>query len=191
MKLKKHKLRQMILAEMRIMNGGSSPMKSRAHPDLIRALKGESVDRPNPHAVRNIILGLDQALSTPPTGVSGGAWPPGTRSFNEMYPNLYSHLRKVKDYLNGKSSDPGDIESMSALPADTPTELDSVFDQANLTDEEVQNVIDALSGDDDMFYGSTGYEKLLDYFSDEMPSGTMKGFDGEPDVWILDRLENL
>ena len=67
MKLKKHKLRKMILAEMRIMNGRSSPMKSRAHPDLVRALKGESVDRPNPHSVRNIILGLDQALSMPPT----------------------------------------------------------------------------------------------------------------------------
>ena len=108
-----------------------------------------------------------------------------------MYPNLASHLRKVKDYLNGKSLDPGDIESISALPANIPTELDNVFDQANLTDEEVQNVIDALSGDDDRFYGSSSYEKLLDYFSDEMPLRIMKGIDGEPDVWILDKLDNL
>jgi len=192
MKLKKNKLRKMILAEMRVMNGGSSPMKSRAHPDLVRALRGESVDRPHPHSVRNIIVGLDQALSMPPT-VGGGSWPPGTKSFNEMYPNLASHLRKVKDYLNGRSSDPGDIEQveMSTLPTNMSTELDNVFDQASLTDEEVQEVIDALEGDDDTFYGSSAYEKLLDYFSDEMPQGTQKGFDGEPDIWILDKLDNL
>jgi hypothetical protein len=192
MKLKKHQLRKMILTEMRIINGGSSPMKSRAHPDLVRALKGESVDRPHPHSVRNIIVGLDQALSMPPT-VGGSAWPPGVKSFNEMYPNLASHLRKVKDYLNGKSPDPGDIEQaeVSTLPTNMSSELDSVFDQASLTEEEVQDVTDVLSGDDDRFYGSSAYEKLLDYFSDEMPSGTMKGFDGEPDVWILDKLEAL
>jgi len=40
------------------------------------------------------------------------------------------------------------------------------------------------------FYGSTAYRKLLSYYRVEMPYGTQKGRTGDPDVWILDRLES-
>ena len=108
MKLKRSQLREMILSEVRMANPAVSPMKSRAHPDFVRALKGEAVERPHPRAVRDIISGLDQAIRMPPI-VGSGAWPPGTRSLNEIYPNLTKHLRMVRDYLNGKGADPGDI----------------------------------------------------------------------------------
>jgi len=47
---------------------------------------------------------------------------------------------------------------------------------------------------DDDFFDSTAYEKLYEYFAFvtyEMPYGTAKARDGDPDIWILDRLEEL
>lgn len=61
---------------------------------------------------------------------------------------------------------------------------------SSLTDEERNFVMNVLSGKIpvDDFLGSSAYDKLFDYFSDEMPYGIMKARDGDPDVWILDRL---
>jgi hypothetical protein len=50
-----------------------------------------------------------------------------------------------------------------------------------------------LEGVED-FYDSSAYEKLFEYFAfetGEMPYGTAKARDGDPDQWILDYLENL
>ena len=46
---------------------------------------------------------------------------------------------------------------------------------------------------DQIEYGSEVYEDLYDYYanSGEMPYGTMKARDGDPDVWIADRLYEL
>jgi len=43
------------------------------------------------------------------------------------------------------------------------------------------------------FYSSKAYLSLFDHFcSDgEMPYGTMKGRDGDPYIWIMQRLEDL
>jgi hypothetical protein len=47
--------------------------------------------------------------------------------------------------------------------------------------------------DGDDFYGSPAYDKLFNYFLDNqlMPYGVAKCRTGEPDVWILDYLEEL
>ena len=48
-------------------------------------------------------------------------------------------------------------------------------------------------GSDGGEYGEPLYEDLFDYYmhSGEMPYGTMKARDGDPDVWIADRLYEL
>jgi len=52
----------------------------------------------------------------------------------------------------------------------------------------LKNIIkNGIDPDDDVF------QKLFDYYADsgEMPYGTMKARDGDPDVWIADRLADL
>ena len=46
---------------------------------------------------------------------------------------------------------------------------------------------------DDIEYGSKAYEELFGYYMDsgEMPYGTMKARDGDPDQWIADRVSDL
>ena len=46
---------------------------------------------------------------------------------------------------------------------------------------------------DQIEYGSEVYEDLYDYYanSGEMPYGIMKAREGDPDVWIIDRLIDL
>ena len=43
---------------------------------------------------------------------------------------------------------------------------------------------------DQIEYGSEVYDDLFDYYmsSGEMPYGIMKARDGDPDVWIVDRI---
>jgi|TARA_Y100000310_G_scaffold136496_1_gene135363 hypothetical protein len=101
MKLKRSQLRKMILNEVRMANPAVSPMRSRAHPDFARALRGESLERPDPLSVREIVFGLDRALAEPPLSTSS--------SLTQLYPNLAQHMRLVKNYLNGRGRDPGDI----------------------------------------------------------------------------------
>jgi hypothetical protein len=64
--------------------------------------------------------------------------------------------------------------------------------------DEVKNILirhDALGKDLDTLveYGSPLYDELFDYYmgSGEMPYGVMKARDGDPDVWIADRLYEL
>ena len=56
-----------------------------------------------------------------------------------------------------------------------------------LTPEELALVQDP----DADLYGTSAFEKLFDYFSDEMPYGTQKARTGDPDQWIFDKLDSL
>ncbi len=38
------------------------------------------------------------------------------------------------------------------------------------------------------FFDSSVYHKLFDFFSEEMPYGVAKCREGDPDIWILDRI---
>jgi hypothetical protein len=49
-------------------------------------------------------------------------------------------------------------------------------------------VISLICGDTDIF-DSGYYEKLYDYYLAEMPYDVAKARSGDPDQWILDRLE--
>ena len=60
-----------------------------------------------------------------------------------------------------------------------------------LTPEEIIYVYLYTEGsltDTSEFIQSSAYTKLFDYYSYEMPYGVAKCRDGEPDLWILDRL---
>lgn len=35
------------------------------------------------------------------------------------------------------------------------------------------------------------FNRLCEYFSDEMPYGTMKARDGDPYIWLANKLENM
>jgi hypothetical protein len=66
----------------------------------------------------------------------------------------------------------------------------------NVLDErEKQIVRDALdTGEDQEFVSSGAYEKLFNYFAfeaGEMPYGTAKARDGDPVVWICDRMNGI
>lgn len=63
-----------------------------------------------------------------------------------------------------------------------------------LSIEEKQIIFDILDGNEDydlMVNYPDLYEKLYDYYvfeTSQMPYGTAKARDGDPDVWILDQL---
>ena len=67
----------------------------------------------------------------------------------------------------------------------------SIYADASLTPDEIKEVESYLDETAliDGFQESSAYEKLTDYFSDEMPIGVAMCNDGEPDVWILEKLE--
>ncbi|NBO69859.1 MAG: hypothetical protein EBU66_07555 [Bacteroidetes bacterium] len=48
--------------------------------------------------------------------------------------------------------------------------------------------ISMICGDADIF-NSGYYDKLFDYYMPDMPYGIAKARTGDPDQWILDRLE--
>lgn len=64
-----------------------------------------------------------------------------------------------------------------------------------LTAHEKQIVRNALdTGEDGQFESSGVYEKLFNHFAfetQEMPYGTAKARDGDPVVWILDRMNAI
>lgn len=71
----------------------------------------------------------------------------------------------------------------------------AIFTEAGLNPEEAALVELYLRDDGSRltvetgsFLSTSAYEKLFDYYSDEMPYLTAKARDGEPDVWILDRI---
>ena len=69
--------------------------------------------------------------------------------------------------------------------------VNEIYVSAGLTPTEVIGMPIFIDGDDD-FYGTPAYEKLYEYFTTqtgEMPYGTAKARDGDPDIWILERLD--
>ncbi len=68
--------------------------------------------------------------------------------------------------------------------------LNEIYSGAGLTIDESTLMPDFIAGDLD-FYGTTAYDKLYEYFcnSGEMPYGIAKARTGDPDLWILERLE--
>tara|TARA_B100000214_G_C23902322_1_gene597126 strand:+ start:253 stop:552 length:300 start_codon:yes stop_codon:yes gene_type:complete len=69
-------------------------------------------------------------------------------------------------------------------------QLNEVYNEAKLTESEVEMMVLCLSGDAD-FYGTTAYEKLYEYFAfetNEMPYEVAKARTADPDTWILDKL---
>ena len=68
-----------------------------------------------------------------------------------------------------------------------------IYEWAKLDDEEIKLVESYIDlGNDGCFYDTTSYHKLFVYFTEEsgeMPYGTAKARTGDPEVWILDRLE--
>ena len=65
---------------------------------------------------------------------------------------------------------------------------------AGLTDREVLEVQPHIEGQEDDFYDTPMYEKLYEYFAfttGEMPYGTAKARDADPDTWILEHLATL
>jgi len=69
---------------------------------------------------------------------------------------------------------------------------EKIYASAELTFEEVTLMPGYISGEVD-FYGSGAYEKLYNYFlnSGDMPYGVAKARTGDPDVWILETLQDL
>jgi len=73
--------------------------------------------------------------------------------------------------------------------------LNEIYTKAGLDSTEIRRMPSYIEGglEDDFFY-STAYNKLYEYFAFvtyEMPYGTAKARDGDPDVWILEKLEEL
>lgn len=69
-----------------------------------------------------------------------------------------------------------------------------IYQDAGLTAQEAANMTGHINGHlpgAGDFYDSAEFEKLYDYFTsqtNEMPYGTAKARDGDPDIWILERL---
>ena len=84
------------------------------------------------------------------------------------------------------------------MKTDNKMTLMKIYNSANLTVAEIKQMSIWLSSDcgfeADMFYDSSAYEKLYEYFAFEiceMPYGIAKARTGSPDDWILERLECL
>ena len=68
-----------------------------------------------------------------------------------------------------------------------------IFKDAKLTPPEIALMPNYIDGILD-FYGTPAYEKLYEYFAfetGEMPYGTAKARDGDPNYWILETVERL
>jgi hypothetical protein len=71
--------------------------------------------------------------------------------------------------------------------------LTETYSAAGLTEDDRSRMPSYIEGEDE-FYGSEAYCKLYEYFafeSCEMPYGTAKARDGDPDVWVLEYLEKM
>ena len=69
--------------------------------------------------------------------------------------------------------------------------LTEIYTEAGLTAAEITEMPAFIAGDGD-FYSSKCFDKLYEYFafeSCEMPYGTAKARDGDPEEWILEYLE--
>jgi Leu/Phe-tRNA-protein transferase len=71
-------------------------------------------------------------------------------------------------------------------------EMRDICEEAGLSEAEISIVDCYLTNphyENAGFIETTAFEKLLNYFADEMPYLIQKCRTGEPDAWILDRLE--
>ena len=70
-----------------------------------------------------------------------------------------------------------------------------VLQSAGLTIDEIHQMIEHLAGTArEDFFDTPMYEKLYEYFAFttcEMPYGTAKARDADPDTWILERLASI
>ena len=69
--------------------------------------------------------------------------------------------------------------------------ITEIYNAAGLTSDDRSRMPSYIEGEDE-FYGSEAYGKLYEYFafeSCEMPYGTAKARDGDPECWILEYLE--
>ena len=69
--------------------------------------------------------------------------------------------------------------------------MSDVYKEAGLTAEEIENMPEYISGEKE-FYGTTAFDKLFEHFAfdtAEMPYGVAKARTGDPDTWILDKVE--
>ena len=68
--------------------------------------------------------------------------------------------------------------------------LNEICTEAGLTIDEAVMIPAFIAGDLD-FYGTPAYDKLYEYFcnSGEMPYGIAKARTGDPDLWMLEKLE--
>ncbi len=72
--------------------------------------------------------------------------------------------------------------------------IEEIYLEAGLTSAEIASMPSHIKGYDPNvpdFFDTTAFTKLYDYFTwhtGEMPYGTAKARDGDPETWILDRL---
>lgn len=69
--------------------------------------------------------------------------------------------------------------------------LHQVLLAAGLTKPEMLQIMAYIAGTEDDFFDTPMYDKLYEYFAFttcEMPYGTAKARDGDPDTWILEHL---
>ena len=126
----------------------------------------------------------------------------------KLNPGLQAYLDKKK----GKKDDKEDkVEEKKAKPdfADIDGDGDkketmkkAAKDKKEKANESIEEGFEAdevkailakhgVSNVDDMELGGELYQDLFDYYSDEMPYGTMKARDGDPMEWILTKLDDL
>ena len=126
----------------------------------------------------------------------------------KLNPGLQAYLDKKK----GKKDDKEDkVEEKKAKPdfADIDGDGDkketmkkAAKDKKEKANESIEEGFEAdevkailakhgVSNVDDMELGGELYQDLFDYYSDEMPYGTMKARDGDPMDWILTKLDDL
>ncbi len=70
--------------------------------------------------------------------------------------------------------------------------MSKVYEKAGLTAEEIENMPAYISGEKE-FYGTAAFDKLFEHFAfdtAEMPYGVAKARTGDPDTWILDRVDD-
>ena len=72
--------------------------------------------------------------------------------------------------------------------------LEEVYKGAGLTAAEIKEIPQFLTYSSKCFYDSPSHDKLFEYFAfetGEMPYGTAKASTGDPEIWIMEKLEEL
>ena len=59
--------------------------------------------------------------------------------------------------------------------------------------DKIKSILEShmVSDIEEIEYGGSCFDELMDYFADEMPYGVMKARTGMPDEWIYDKLCDL